>query len=388
MRYFYLCFIVMNCLLLMSCEKGDRESEIQYIHAFPREDSPALTGFMDYFLFHDSGIFLFKEDKTTIYAVRSLSSDKKEINYYAYEDMQIKEYYKPILRTDNARETFYELIIEENGMNELKRNVNKYRQYDLPFIELLENNQLKVETNKGKKLIDLPHLMKEYGVTGSDRLIINLKAVDKQTIVLAIQDTSIKLENGASLHLGLFVKQDLSDLAVMTLYDLKFRKILETGRMNDYLDVFPKLDEKGKYFYLFEHTIFDIKTNKIIEISNDDLISSDGKYVYINGKDLSGGNQKIQTIENYAKKNNVYEMRFSLDLSEIAKKLDLSTNGNASIDINYFNKNYAVLRLDYTGKFVGTAGGTNVIVDLQKDENNPIFYLVDLDILGGSRTIR
>lgn len=372
----------------MSCEKGDRESEIQYIHAFPREDSPALTGFMDYFLFHDSGIFLFKEDKTTIYAVRSLSSDKKEINYYAYEDMQIKEYYKPILRTDNARETFYELIIEENGMNELKRNVNKYRQYDLPFIELLENNQLKVETNKGKKLIDLPHLMKEYGVTGSDRLIINLKAVDKQTIVLAIQDTSIKLENGASLHLGLFVKQDLSDLAVMTLYDLKFRKILETGRMNDYLDVFPKLDEKGKYFYLFEHTIFDIKTNKIIEISNDDLISSDGKYVYINGKDLSGGNQKIQTIENYAKKNNVYEMRFSLDLSEIAKKLDLSTNGNASIDINYFNKNYAVLRLDYTGKFVGTAGGTNVIVDLQKDENNPIFYLVDLDILGGSRTIR
>lgn len=113
----------------------------------------------------------------------------------------------------------------------------------------------------------------------------------------------------------------------------------------------------------------------------DDLLSKNGKYVYINGRksDLAEGLQKVQTIENYAKDNDTVEAELSLNYDAITKKLDVKTNGVSFANINYFNENYIVLGLNYTGIAVVTAGYTNVIVDLH-DKKEPIAYLVDLGI--------
>jgi len=75
--------------------------------------------------------------------------------------------------------------------------------------------------------------------------------------------------------------------------------------------------------------------------------------------------------------NDTYETEFVLDFNTIAKKLELETNGVSTSNINYFNENYVILGLNFTGTFVGTAGFTNVIVDLQ-NKQKPTAYLVDL----------
>ncbi|MGE8078338.1 hypothetical protein [Peribacillus loiseleuriae] len=133
-------------------------------------------------------------------------------------------------------------------------------------------------------------------------------------------------------------------------------------------------------------SILDETTNTITEIKEHDLLSEDGQFVYLNGsvgelrgEDLPDGMQRIQTIENYAKGNDTYKAVFKLDYDAIAKKLDLKTNGVSFANINYFNENYIVLGLNYTGIVVGTAGYTNVIVDLQ-DKKELTAYLVDLGI--------
>ncbi|MBO1913612.1 hypothetical protein J4G37_53450, partial [Microvirga sp. 3-52] len=69
-------------------------------------------------------------------------------------------------------------------------------------------------------------------------------------------------------------------------------------------------DENGKCKELFNRVdILDAKKNKPIKIKNDDLLSNDGKFVYIGGdkKQLGEGRQRIQAIENYIEGNDIYE---------------------------------------------------------------------------------
>lgn len=55
--------------------------------------------------------------------------------------------------------------------------------------------------------------------------------------------------------------------------------------------------------------------------------------------------------------------------------------GDARIaNIQYFNKDYVVLYISYYGKTIGTAGSVNVLIDLQKNKQQPTAYLVDLGI--------
>ncbi|MEC1533810.1 hypothetical protein P9D78_18680, partial [Bacillus haynesii] len=79
----------------------------------------------------------------------------------------------------------------------------------------------------------------------------------------------------------LFLKQDFSKHQIVIKDEL--HTTLESGKLNDYLSVFPKVTEDGSYLKLFDKYIFEKKTNKVREIKNTDILSKDGKYVYING---------------------------------------------------------------------------------------------------------
>lgn len=49
-------------------------------------------------------------------------------------------------------------------------------------------------------------------------------------------------------------------------------------------------------------------------------------------------------------------------------------------DIVHFNEDYLILRLKFDAAITGTAGTTNVMIDLQNDKENPAYYLVDLGL--------
>ena len=384
-----LSFFLMSIFLLIGCEESNMKNqgssnqmEVTYKEGFPTEESPGLTEFIKGYLSRDGDNEVLKKDDTYVYSVSNKSENDRLVQYYRFTSDQLKRYYQPLVDANNSKEMLLQMNQSERKEDDLYQTIENTNEYQLPLISLEENNQLNIKTNESERTFDLPELMKEYGVKKSDNMVVNLKSLNNDHFVLEIQDFSVESAEGWDLFMTLFVKQDLSNIVVSELYDEDLQSKLDSGELKNYYEGFQKVDPSSQYSKMFENKIIDNKLNKIIDINKDDLLSKDGKYVYINGNnnDLSGGTQKIQSIGNYAKDNDTSEISFDLDLAEIAKRLDLDTSGNASVEVNYFNEDYIVLRLNYKGEFVGTAGATNVIIDLQNDKK--IYYLVDLGLLG------
>lgn len=372
----------MNCLLLMSCKKGDRESEIQYIQAFPREDSPALTEFMNDYITGSFDTRLFKENEMSILTVKNKNSDQNKIIYYQYQRHNMEQYYKPILNTKDTLQILEYLKSTDKLEKTLLMPVKDPFQYNLPLIIMEKNNELKMRTKFGEKVISLPNLMEKYNIKETDEIAFDVVQSNKGYFTLLILDKDAINSKGQKLYLTFFIKQDLSKMVMSESFDEAVQEKLDKGDLDSFFSDFQKIDDTGKYAFLYDQTIVDMKTKKIVEIKKEDYLSNDGKYVYINGRQdtLGDGIQKIQRIENYAAENEIYETEFKLDYKEIAKELDLVISGIGIADINYFNEDYVILNLNYNAKFVGTAGGTNVIIDLQKSKENPVFYLVNLEL--------
>ncbi|MED4533252.1 hypothetical protein [Metabacillus fastidiosus] len=366
----------------MSCKKGDRESEIQYIQAFPREDSPALTEFMNDYITGSFDTRLFKENEMSILTVKNKNSDQNKIIYYQYQRHNMEQYYKPILNTKDTLQILEDLKSTDKLEKTLLMPVKDPFQYNLPLIIMEKNNELKMRTKFGEKVISLPNLMEKYNIKETDEIAFDVVQSNKGYFTLLILDEDAMNSKGQKLYLTFFIKQDLSKMVMSESLDEAVQEKLDKGDLNSFFSDFQKIDDAERYGFLYDQTIVDMKTKKIVEIKKEDYLSNDGRYVYINGRQdkLEDGIQKIQRIENYAAGNEVYETEFKLDYKEIAKELDLVVSGIGIANINYFNKDYVILNLNYNAKFVGTAGGTNVIIDLQKSKENPVFYLVDLEL--------
>lgn len=172
----------------------------------------------------------------------------------------------------------------------------------------------------------------------------------------------------------LFLKSDLSKYRIVKEEELN--STIESGKLKEYLSVFPNVAKDGAYRKLFDKYIFDEKKNKVRKIKNTDILSKDGKYVYINGAKeketnvMPDGIQQIQTMDNYLKGNEKYEAQFKIDFKQIAKEMDLNAGDARIANIHYFNKDYVVLYISYHGKTIGTAGSVNVLIDLQKTNNS------------------
>ncbi|QUW20280.1 hypothetical protein JSQ81_10350 [Sporosarcina sp. Marseille-Q4063] len=211
--------------------------------------------------------------------------------------------------------------------------------------------------------------------------IVNIIAVNENSFVLTLEDIE-KIGMKRELYY-LFIDNNLSNITLTQLKHEETIDIVDSKKLENFYGSFPSVDENGKYKELFNRVdILDTNKNKLIKLKKDDLLSNDGKFVYIDGdkEQLGEGSQRIQAIENYIEGNDIYESEFELKYKHISKKLGLKTSGAGIVKINYFNKDYIVLSIKFDGVIVGEAGFTNVIIDLQDDHDNPTAYLVDLSI--------
>ena len=234
------------------------------------------------------------------------------------------------------------------------------------------NNRLILKLGDNEKTINLPGMM--LGITKSDELIYNLVALNDYGFVLSIRNFATK-ENYYA-----FVMNDFSSIDIYHSRDLD--KLIREDEMTKYYSLLPSVGKTGTYSEAFNGSIIEIGDNEVIHLGEDDYRSEDLGYVYINGaKDkLLDGDQQIKTIENYMVGNDIYESEFKISFKKIAKEAGLKTSGVSIAKIVYFNEDYVVLALNYKAFIVGDAGYTNVIIDLQKDKNNPTVYVVDLGI--------
>ena len=377
LHYVIFCLILTSILFLVSCGNG----KVTYQEGFPAKDSPGLMEFMRYSILKSQGKFLFQDMGNNIYASFNTNSDPKSLQYFEYTDDQLKAQYESLLKTNDSKVTFKNLILGDEAITNLRNAVGNDGKKILPAITINNDNKLEIKTLKDEKVMDLPIVLKDFNIESTDDLIINVEAVNNSHIQLEIQ--TVSPEGTVDKSLGLFIKQDLTDFVVTDLSWAEFQKTLSTGQLKEYLDLFPETDSKGEYLEIFEgYEVLNTETNKVIRIEKPDYLSKDGKYIYLNGKEekISDGNQQIQTIENYMEGNEVYESEFKISYKKIAKEAGLKTSGVSIAKIVYSNEDYVVLALNYKAFIVGDAGYTNVIIDLQKDKDNPTVYVVDLGI--------
>lgn len=381
-----LSFFLVLVLLLSGCGEDNmtkQESsaetetyEITYKEGFPTEASPALSKFIQNYITGSSDRELLNKDGTLVFSDSNGNDDQTSVTYYQFTEEQLKAYYEPLLQANDPNKMLYDLKQTEN-IGKLRSPLKNTEQFFLPSVTMKDNNQLEIKTTENQRTIDLNEAMKEYGVTNATEFIINIEAVNENNLVIVLEDIE-KLGRARELYY-LFIDQKLSDFTITQLKYEETQNIVESNILNSYYDIFP---EVGEYRSLYNHiSILDVSTNKITDIKENDLLSKDGKFVYLNGavEELSDGEQLIQTIENYAKGNNIYEEQFQLDFDKISKQLDFETNKVSIASIKYFNEDYIVLSLLYKGKTIGDGGYTNVLVDLQ-NKKAPTAYLVDLGI--------
>ncbi|MEC2075128.1 hypothetical protein [Metabacillus fastidiosus] len=383
-KHLGICFIILLLVILSWCTVNNFSSNevptANYVFGFPKEPSPALTEFMNVYL-NKNDYLLIRDNNVFVYAKDNGSAEAKQLSYYSFSKSSLEKIYEPLLGKRDPIKKWDEIVRMKEKQLEQKELIDT-KKFNLPSVILKEDNQLEITTKYKSKIISLPELLAEYGVRKSDRLIVNISEINDQFFILDIQDPSIEDAEEGILYTTLFIKQDLSDFKVSELTNEDLQAALDKGELDQYKAGLKKVNDSKRYAFLFDDMIVDLEKNQIIEINENDYISNDGKYVYINGQteELPDRAQKIQTIDNYMAGNEVYEIEYSLDYKEIAKELDFVTSGIGSADVNYFNENYIVLRLRYNGKFVGTAGLTNVIIDFQENKEKPTFYLVDLDL--------
>ena len=220
--------ILLPLLLLFGCVQNMAgQSEVSYKIGFPTENSQALTEFIRFKMTTNRGILLQEKEDIFIHTIENVSSDEKTINYYNYSENQLMSYIEPLLGKEDPKSTFTTLTFGKNAGKTINQSIDKPQEYNLPSVTMQENNHLKIETNSSEKILQLSEIMREFNVKDSDRLIFNLSAVNEEFFALEIEDTSIEVEEGGSLYLGLFVKQDLSDYVVSSLHVNDLQKTLE-----------------------------------------------------------------------------------------------------------------------------------------------------------------
>ncbi|WP_229078698.1 hypothetical protein [Bacillus paralicheniformis] len=373
-RWFICSSIFILCLLvIIGCGKDDIQ-EVIYEKGLPNEDSPAFKEFMRHELGLTRDVTLSDENHT--YTI--MRSDKKGLRYYQYTDKELEDFYSPFLSAKKYLATKLYDLKTTDFLTKEKLIHNKIER-NLPEMTLDKNNVLKVKTKSREKKLEFPSAK-------GKKVHLALAAVSKDSMLIQVEVYE-KLKNddlGDRQIYYLFLKRDFSKHNIVKEEELN--ATIESGKLKEYLSVFPNVAKDGAYRKLFDKYIFDEEKNKVRIIKNIDILSEDRKYVYINGAKeketnvIPDGIQQIQTVDNYLKGNEKYEAQFKLDFKQIAKEMEFKAGSVRIADIHYFNENYAVLRISYNGIPIGKAGSVNVLIDLQKNKKQPTAYLVDLGI--------
>ncbi|HZW67838.1 MAG TPA: hypothetical protein VFF20_04460 [Pseudogracilibacillus sp.] len=339
-----------------------------YETGFVKHDSDELESFFESYLLGNINFLLEDDGQNYYYAKENLNEKENEIVYYQVAKQELKEYYSPVFNKE-PDDVLYQLFEEAN---QLLNDVSDER---FPHISK-EGSRLTINMSGEEQTYNLNDLNNE--IQNDDKLIMNLISLNEEGMILSFENY---------IHDQLyyfFVENGLTDFILAESNDLD--EMVQDGELEAFYGLLKPVGEKGSYLKLPNRSLVEVEQNKVHYIDKKDEVSIDFNYVYINGHEdnfleVSDGRQDIQTIENYLANNDEYYSRFNINFKQIAKKMNFKTSGPGLSSINYFDEDFIILRIDYDGRIVGTAGGSNVIIDLRENKEDPTAYIVDLDFL-------
>lgn len=336
---------------------------------FPATATPAMYDFIKQTVTERAHLnFLFETDNRYIFSKENVNSKQQEVQYVSLTKDNLESFIQePISNQANS------FRIQKNDIDAHLELIDRDDE-GLPKISIQDENKLLIETVKATKEFDLTKVLDKYEFSSTDDLIINLGAFTDKNMRIDV----LFLEN--STHVSLFVNHDLETTVTTQLFGNDLEETVQLKQLNAFESIFSPTDEPYK---VIGANIWNPETNELHHIDEKDALSNDGKYIYINGKvdPLEDGEQIIQTVADYVQGNDTAYAQFSINFKALSEHLERDSNGDVSVaDIVYFREDYIVLFANFNLPLVGTAGDTNIIIDLQEDKENPTFHVVDLGL--------
>lgn len=372
-RLKYLNIFLILCLIIFVLLGCANEMKKETIHeGFPSEVSPATMELMKH-LVSSHLHFLTEVEEQYIFSKQNLSAEDNEVKYFVLSKNELETFVKKY--SSEKGKSIY-LSIEEK--NQLFDEVEP-ESGDFPEITIEKGNILFIKTEEAEKEFALASLLSQYDIQTTDEIRLNLVALNENEMQIDLRNPD------KSMDVSLLIKNDLEHFLVAELFGEGLEEVVQSGELYPFKELFIPVNENGnlRKITLISNVIWDADTGELYRINDDDYLSDDGKFVYLGGKvdPLSEGKQRIQAVTDYVQENEEDYAQFSLDFKPLSEFLEEKSSGKVTIaKVVYFAEDYAVIYANFAGPYIGNAGATNIIVDLQEDKNNPTFYVVDLNL--------
>ena len=343
---------------------GLGEEPTAYIKKLPEHMNSGMKQFLlEYVAFNDTipnpvkAPNLFAEGYITKEKARS------GMAYYTLPEQKLEKLYTELRKSKNPSTALRDM--RETAKK--SREPVKPNEVKLPEITLLGEGKLQLKSAEKKEVIELKNSDKNR--TFSDQLIIHLLAATDEAWLIDIWD--MKEEQKTYL----FVKADFTKQVQVEKREKELNAAYKTGDLDIFGSLFQSLENSQYAVLAGTDFIFDEKNRELVQVAVSDLLSKNGKQVYIGGGSPKEGKQIMMRTADYLHGKDPKE-QFQIDPDRITKEIGL--NGFAKLhnmSTLFFTEDFIVLRLEYKS-YIADAGTIHVFVDLEGKE--PKAYLVNL----------
>lgn len=351
------------------------KTDPHFVVGFPQEASPAR----DAFLLHMSSKplqHLIHQKNHNVYFAQ-FTRERPNLQYYSYPQKELGLFLE--LAANYPKEQKQLNRLPEDLDERIREHPIDGVEIGFPTIDIDEQSTMHIETEFGAESIPMTEFLGSYGKAVDEFFRVYIFHANDDAFVM-----TFSFEGGDSGFdvYYVFMKKDFSEFVAVDY--ASYPEFILSGELSEYEDLIFG-EELNERFTLINGSdgVYDAKKKTISFVDDKDKLSIDGKLVYLKGgeDDLKGGKQRIQRTEDYFSSSRKKYATFDLEKGEVSKRLDFrafSYQGDARI--LYFAEDYIVYYYSYKGFITGKAGSTNVIVDLQEDQEKPTFYLNDLGI--------
>ncbi|SES12571.1 hypothetical protein SAMN04487944_11936 [Gracilibacillus ureilyticus] len=307
MKHYIKMVIFLSTIILTIGYTDDNPSfpETKYVEGFPEAKSSALSDFLVDFITYEDELVR-DENNNYIYSQESRERPSSVIKYYKISEEQLMLHYAPLIASENPSQVFNKI---RNSNELIEEPINNNQEYSLPTVEMKDNNQLEITNQQHTQIIDLNDEMRSYGISDDIILHFSINAIKNSQIFITLKEYDKLGDNRLWYHL--FVDLQSATYTFTPFHQENQQELIQSEQLQPYYQLFPTVED---HISILGTTIVDTKSNEVSFINEDDLLSEDGKYVYLNGdiytknessdlstpENLSDGVQRIQTIENYA----------------------------------------------------------------------------------------
>src|SRR5699024_8507728 len=253
--------------------------------------------------------------------------------------------------------------------------------HEIPFLSVDDEGVLHIKTTEGEKLVELDDPISDaylLDVVGDVfRLSVSTEEFDHYVYMLTMDFTTEYVLETKSLPLR------YEDDAVIAEALEEFTKFYHDDRFEVFTDLYPQVEGEETYLLYNDQELYDTEQEEFI-MFDEDLLSSDGKFVYLGVGDatitastIDEGEQYVQSLSDYLAGDNEYVVSFTLDYSSIAKALKQYSPGSSYQEITYFNDSLIIFDLSYRALYFGKLGDIILALDFSGEKAE----LIILDML-------